>query len=426
MSRSDVTAARPAAAPPPPPAARPRPPFRPLSFLLASGGAAALLTAQFYFERAWLPALEAAGSWSAPLFTFGEWLVTPLLLLHVVADVVLYAGAIACFVWTLRQIKPKYHAPLLITLILVGAYFYYGALENLSAPWLAALTGGWLTSYAPTFVTIAAAVAVEFILGRIAYGKWIDPTSAYISGISAGILIKSPELWPFVLCAAISITSKYALRLGGRHLWNPTNFGVTVMVLLAAQHTGPLSVQYGNVIWVNILIWTLGALILWKFDKLHIPVTFAVVYLLLTPLKSWATGNEWVVEAAPLTGPMYQLFMCFMITDPKTITQSKWSQCLVAGLVAVAEMLFRLAPTWFTVAPAFLALVSADAAFIALFVVGPAANVIEILRKPRKSTAATQPPVAAAAPAKADGVVSPLDPGRAAGFLPAVGSNPPG
>jgi enediyne biosynthesis protein E5 len=64
-----------------------------------------------------------------------------------------------------------------------------------------------------------------------------------------------------------------------------------------------------------------------------------------------------------------------MITDPKTTTRYKWSQCLVAGLVAVAEMCFRLAPTWFGRAPEFL---SFDAAYLALFVVGPAANLIEI------------------------------------------------
>ncbi len=417
MSPADATA-RPAA---PPPKAGPRRPFRPVPFLLAAGGAVALLATQYNFEYAWLPALDAAGTWSGPLFTLGSLVVTPLLLLRVAADAVLLAGAVACFIATLRQIKPKFYAPLLITLILVGAYFYYGALENLTAPWLADLTGGWITSYSPTFLTIAAAVVAELILGRIAYGKWIDPTSAYISGISAGILIKSPELWPFVLCALLSITSKYSLRLGGRHLWNPSNFGVTVMVLLASQHTYPLSFQYGNVIWVNLLIWTLGAFILWKFDKLHIPVVFAIVYLLLVPLKSWITGNPWATEAGPLTGPMYQLFMCFMITDPKTITRSRWSQCLVAALVAVGEMVFRLAPTWCAGSPAFLGLVSADAAFVALFVVGPIANVIEMLLTPNKAAARPQP--AAAAP---DALKTQLQAGRAAGFIPAVGANPPG
>ena len=285
------------------------------------------------------------------------------------------AAAFVFFRFALRQVAPIYHAPIFITVILVGAQVYYGVLENYSVPWLGTLTGGWITSFSPTFLTILAAIGAEMILGRLAYGKWINPASAYVSGISAGILIKSPELWPFVLCAVVSIASKYALRVHGRHLWNPTNFGVTALLLLAPLHTASLSVQYGNVIWANILIWTLGALILWKIGKLHIPVTFAAVYLLLSPMRVWATGNAWLTEVAPLTGPMYQLFMCFMITDPKTTTGRKWSQCLVAGLVAVAESCFRLAPTWFAVAPEFL---SFDAPYLALFVVGPAANLVEI------------------------------------------------
>jgi hypothetical protein len=31
-----------------------------------------------------------------------------------------------------------------------------------------------------------------------------------------------------------------------------------------------------------------------------------------------------------------------MITDPKTTTKTKWSQCLVAVLIAVVEVLLRL------------------------------------------------------------------------------------
>ena len=64
-------------------------------------------------------------------------------------------------------------------------------------------------------------------MGRITYGKWPHPASAYISGISAGILVRSPLLWPYFLASLVSITSKYVLRVKGRHLWNPTNFGVS-------------------------------------------------------------------------------------------------------------------------------------------------------------------------------------------------------
>ena len=34
---------------------------------------------------------------------------------------------------------------------------------------------------------------------------------------------------------------------------------------------------------------------------------------------------------------MYQLFIFFMITDPKTTVRPKWAQCLVAFLVAAVE-----------------------------------------------------------------------------------------
>jgi enediyne biosynthesis protein E5 len=406
MSVTDGITASPAAPRPAPPAggppARPRPPFKPVSFTLGAAGALALLVGQYYFESAAIPALEHSATLTAPLFSRGPLVVTLLLVLRVLVNfALLAAAAVVFFRWTLRQIHPMYHAQVLITLILAGAHFYYGVLESFTAPsWLIALTGGWVTTYSPTFVAIAAAVAAELVLGRLAYGKWVNPASAYVTGISAGILIKSPELWPFVLCAVISIASKYALRLGGRHLWNPTNFGITVMLLLASQHTASLSVQYGNVIWANVLIWTLGGLILWKIGKLHIPVTFAAVYLLLSPLRAGLAHNAWLTEVAPLTGPMYQLYMCFMITDPKTTTHKVWTQCLTAALVAVAETGLRLAPTLFVAAPE---LLSYDAPYIALFVVGPAANLVEVwaTRGKGRPAAASEAKAAALAPAPA-------------------------
>ena len=142
-------------------------------------------------------------------------------------------------------------------------------------------------------------------------------------------------------------------------------------------------------------------------------MTFAAVYLLISPIRSWVTGNAWLTEVAPITSPMYQLFMCFMITDPKTVTRKAWSQCVVAGLVAVAEGGFRLTDR-IPGAPQFL---SIDAAFFALFVVGPAANAIEMWWNARKGRTVARPEVAAKAQ---------LEPGRVAGFIPAVGTNPPG
>ena len=91
-------------------------------------------------------------------------------------------------------------------------------------------------------------------------------------------------------------------------------------------------------------------------------------------LRAWITGHPLLSEVAPITGPMYQLFIFFMITDPKTTVRPKWAQSLVAFLVAAVEAVFRLMQ--FVYAP-----------FYALFIVGPIANLIEICadraRRPR-------------------------------------------
>jgi hypothetical protein len=265
----------------------------------------------------------------------------------------------------------RFLAPILITLILIVANWQVSNLDNLSSPFLAWLSGGYITTFSPTFAAILSALGMELVLGRAVKGRWPLLASAYISGISAGILIKSAFLWPYVLCAMISIASKYALRVRGRHLWNPTNFGVTAMLFLAPLTVAPLNVQSGNNLLPVIIIWSAGALILGRLGRLHIPLCFAAAYLPLAYLRSQRTGDGFLTEVAPLTGPMYQLFMCFMITDPATTPRAKWSQCVVAVLVAVAECVLRLYQ-------------DIHAPFHALFIVGPVANLIQIAYDARR------------------------------------------
>src|SRR5918994_1853851 len=104
----------------------------------------------------------------------------------------------------------------------------------------------------------ALALWAEIVLGRIFYGKIPHLASAYISGISVGILVRSPFFWPYALCSLISITSKYVIRVKGRHIWNPSNFGIAAMLFLAPQTVASLSIQFGNSVWPMLVIWVLG------------------------------------------------------------------------------------------------------------------------------------------------------------------------
>lgn len=257
----------------------------------------------------------------------------------------------------------RYVAPLFITCILLVGHLSYGILE----------------SYKKTALAIVASVIAELVLGRIFFGKWLNLASAYITGISVGILVRSPASWPYALCSVISIMSKYVLRVKGRHIWNPSNFGIAVLLFLAPETMAILSIQWGNNLLPIVVIWTLGSIIIWRARRFHISATYVVSFFLFAFLRSWITGDPWQSEVAPITGPMYQLFVFFMITDPKTTVRSRTGQCVVAFCVALVEFILRLGQVVY-------------APIYALFLVGPAANLIEIwLDSHRQKNPATAP-----------------------------------
>jgi hypothetical protein len=208
------------------------------------------------------------------------------------------------------------------------------------------------------------AIVAELVMGRLTYGTWPHLASAYITGISVGILVRSPFFWPYVLCSLISIASKYVLRFKGRHLWNPSNFGLSAVLFLAPDTVSHLSIQWGNVVAPMVIIWLLGFAITWRVGRLHISLTYVASFLLLSILRSQITGTPWPATVAPITGPMYQLFVFFMITDPRTTVSDRRWQCVVVFLVAVVEMVLRLNEVIY-------------APFYALFLVGPPALLIE-------------------------------------------------
>jgi Na+-translocating ferredoxin:NAD+ oxidoreductase RnfD subunit len=249
----------------------------------------------------------------------------------------------------------RYLAPAFITCILLAGHLSFGILE----------------SYKKTGLAIIASLVTELVLGRIFTGKWPNIASAYITGISVGILVRSPAFWPYVICSIVSIMSKYVLRIKGRHIWNPSNFGISVLLFLAPETVATLSIQWGNYLLPMIVIWCLGSVIIWRVRRFHITATYVTCFILFAFLRSYITGSPWQSEIAPLTGPMYQLFIFFMVTDPKTTVRSKSWQCIVVALVALVEMILRLEQVVY-------------APFYALVLVGPAALLIEMWLDSRK------------------------------------------
>src|SRR5207237_406954 len=89
--------------------------------------------------------------------------------------------------------------------------------------------------------------AALIVLAAVATQRFFskDLRSALISGLSLALLLRSNHVWILLLAAAIAIASKFVLRIKGKHLFNPTNFAI--VVLLAATNDAWVSPgQWGS------------------------------------------------------------------------------------------------------------------------------------------------------------------------------------
>jgi Na+-transporting NADH:ubiquinone oxidoreductase subunit NqrB len=286
------------------------------------------------------------------------------------------ASAVAARSWWKRSeaLDPRYLIAGLITLVLIAAQLRYH------------MVGG----YARLAVALSTCVLTEALLSWFVRGKIVNLQSAYISGISLTLLLKpqGAVLLPFVLGGFLAIASKYVLTYRNNHIWNPTNFAISALLLLAPNHISVLSHQWGNDLVTNLVIWGFGLVIAARVRVLHITLTYVLSFLVLNTLRATITGQPLLPELAPITGPMYQLFVFFMITDPRTIVRDRRWQVVVTIIIAAAEAAIRFAsdqgtplPVAFNVGPAFLALA----------IVGPIAKVVDLRRAPRPSPSVTAP-----------------------------------
>jgi enediyne biosynthesis protein E5 len=267
----------------------------------------------------------------------------------------------------LGRMDPRYPVSFLITLILVLGEARYGIL------------GG----YDRLATALGVCVVTELALSRwLGGGRFANVASAYITGISLALLIKprADLLWPFALGGFLAIASKYVLQYRGRHLWNPSNFAISLLLLAAPASVAILSRQWGNDLATNAVIWCFGLLIVSRVRMLHVTLTYVACFVALAVLRHWIVGGPLLAEIAPITGPMYQLFIFFMITDPKTTVSTVRGRIIVAAAVAVAEAAIRLAGDFHVSA---LNAMYPAPPILALAMVGPIANLIDLYRAGR-------------------------------------------
>lgn len=180
-------------------------------------------------------------------------------------------------------------------------------------------------------VTLGSALLVQ-ACGNAVRGERFDPRSALISGLSLVLLLRSGDPMTSVLAAAIAVGSKFVLRVRGRHVFNPTNLALVVLLLLT-DSVWISSGQWGS---GPIAVATCVAAALWVLPRVRGDVTIAFVLVwsgLLVGRAVWL-GDPLAIPLHQLSSGTLFVFAAFMLSDPRTIPSSRAGRVVFASIVA--------------------------------------------------------------------------------------------
>ncbi|MGV6800469.1 MAG: RnfABCDGE type electron transport complex subunit D [bacterium] len=171
-----------------------------------------------------------------------------------------------------------------------------------------------------------------------------DLRSPIITALSLTLLLRANtadilSAWPLAVAAMVAISSKFLLRLQGKHIFNPANIGIVFAILVTgAAWTTPG--QWGPLLWLAFLMSGIGFFVTYKAARADVPILFLGTYIALIFLRALWLGDPLTIPLLNLQSGALLLFAFFMISDPKTTPDSFIGRMIFcSGVAALAYLM---------------------------------------------------------------------------------------
>lgn len=184
-------------------------------------------------------------------------------------------------------------------------------------------------------------VALCFAAGIATQALWIKALglrnvgylSALVTCLGTGILVRADSLWVHPLVAALAMSAKFAIRIRGKHVFNPAN--LAVILAIAAMPGGWASPgQWGSELVIGLWLATLGVTVTTSARRLDIAWFFLASYAALLAARVLILGQSEAVLLHQLGNGALIMFTFFMISDPMTTPNRRALRFAYALLVA--------------------------------------------------------------------------------------------
>ena len=206
-----------------------------------------------------------------------------------------------------------------------------------------AALGFQLSIYA-TAAAAVGALSAEWI-GRRIEGRPFDPLSPLITTGSLTLLFRADALWLFAIAGLLAVGSKFVLKMGGRHIFNPAALSLFALPLIfdgAWVSPG----QWGSDGLRAVLVAGVGAVVAGRAARTDTTLSFLAAWAALTFGRALWYGDPMSIPLHQMQSGAILVFAFFMISDPATTPTTRLER--IAHAVIVAALGFWLQMSWFT------------------------------------------------------------------------------
>jgi len=235
-----------------------------------------------------------------------------------------------------------------ITVLTILGHAFLGFEQSIAQPLVALATAysvqlllEWLTAWAQNRRPVFAGGVGDLV-------TFLLP--AHITGLAIAMLLYYHErIWDVSFASALAISSKTLFRVPvgetTRHFFNPSNFGITMMLLLCPwvglaipwQFTAGLT-GAGDWLFVVIIL-CLGSMINIRYtQRIFVVIGFLTGFVVQALVRVAVFDASLLGVFMPATGIPAWIFTFYMVPDPATTPNARWPQFLFGAAVGLVYL----------------------------------------------------------------------------------------
>ncbi|MBI5595000.1 MAG: hypothetical protein HY928_02805 [Elusimicrobia bacterium] len=229
-----------------------------------------------------------------------------------------------------KTIFPSWRDPRWTGILFLGSYTVY-----------ALLSPGFSRRPEQVATGLAVCLLLDAFLARALWKVPLFPLSAVFPAFGMALMCDTPLVWPYAAIGVLAIGSKHFLRSGPRHIFNPLNFAIVVMLLFASPWMAIGDDRWGGYRAGAAVVAGLGLLSTFRSRRLDLSLTYVASFLAGAAVLSFVQDRRFLSLAAPATGAIFCLFTFSMVPDPATTPDGRARRIAFGVAVGGVETLLR-------------------------------------------------------------------------------------